>query len=51
MKARFEIVIRDEPGNWQSPLIPRLKRFSKAALRQYGLRFESIREIPQKRTP
>jgi hypothetical protein len=44
MSTRYHLILRAEPGNWRTPLIVRLRKFLKAALRQWGLRCVDIRE-------
>ena len=49
---RYELVLEAVPGRWQSPPLCRFKALLKAALRAYGLRCVSSRELDGKeKTP
>ncbi|HLH57492.1 MAG TPA: hypothetical protein VKY92_28190 [Verrucomicrobiae bacterium] len=43
----FTIVIREIPGNWQTPEIIRLRHFLKSAKRAWGFQSVDIREHSQ----
>jgi len=49
MTERYHVTLRPEPGNWRTPAIVRLRKFLKAAVRQWGLRCTECREVKEGR--
>jgi hypothetical protein len=51
MSKRYQLTVRELPGNWRAPGVVRLRHFLKAMKRAYGIEAVTLREVVEDQRP